>query len=56
MEFKILKASDFCFEAHETFETIEQLRDFVIRENGKFKACVIYWDTMELIIYDYWIE
>ena len=58
MTFKVNRASDFCscMGYYKTFETLEQLRDFVISENEKSESCVIYWDTMQLIIYDDWIE
>lgn len=56
MKFKINKASDMYFTEHRTFETLEQLRDYVIDQNKNGSACVIYWDTMELLIYDDWIE
>lgn len=56
MEFEILKASDFLFKVHEKFETLEQLRDYVLETNERNSSCVIYWDTMRLVIYDDWIE
>ena len=56
MEFKITKASDYEFVEHRTFSTIEEIRDFVLSENKKSHSCVIYWDDMELLIYDDWIE
>ena len=58
MTFKVNRASDIICSIgyYKTFETLEQLRDFVIKENEKRKSCIIYWDSMELIIYDDWIE
>ncbi len=58
MTFKVNRASDIIcsISYYKTFETLEQLRDFVIKENEKRKSCIIYWDSMELIIYDDWIE
>lgn len=54
--FKITKASDWNFRENKTFETLKELRDYVISNNEKGSACVIDWDTMELTIYDDWIE
>ncbi len=58
MIFKVNRASDYStVESHfMNFETLEELCNFVLRENEEKKACVIYWDTMELLIYDDWIE
>lgn len=58
MIFKVNRASDYCIipAHHMKFETLEELRDYVLRGNEKKKACVICWDTMELLIYDDWIE
>lgn len=56
MKFKIGRASDLEFIDYRTFETIEELRDYVINQNERNKSCVIYWDNMELLIYDDWIE
>lgn len=56
MKFKITKASDYEYIQHREFGTFEELRDYVLKENEKKKACVIWRDTMELLIYDTWIE
>lgn len=58
MIFKVNRASDYCIiHSHEMeFESLEELRDYVLKENEEKKACVIWWDTMELLIYDDWIE
>lgn len=52
MLFKITKASQLDFEDYKEFKTLEELRDFVMNENKKFKSCIIYWEDRELIIYD----
>lgn len=56
MTFKITRASELDYIVYMTFRTLEELRDFVISQNEKTKSCVIYWDNMELLIYDDWIE
>ena len=56
VKFKIRRASDLAFIDYRTFETIEELRDYVINQDEKNKSCVIYWEDMELLIYDDWIE
>ena len=56
MKFKITYAHDIDKIYYRTFENLEEVRDFVIKENERTKACIIWWDTMELVIYDDWIE
>ena len=58
MIFKVNRASDYNIIPNYkmNFETLEELRDYVVKENEKTKACVIWWDTKELLIYDDWIE
>lgn len=56
MDFVVYKASDWNFVCHKRFKTLEELRDYVISENEKDHSCIIYWDKMELTIYDDWIE
>lgn len=56
MTFKISQASDYHFEDTKTFTTIEYLKEYIETVNPKCKSCVIYFDSLELIIYDDWIE
>ena len=56
MTFKVKRASDFDFEDEKTFTTLEELKEYVTTVNSKTKACVIYFDDLELVIYDSWIE
>ena len=56
MTFKVTKASDLNFEDEKTFATLEELKDYITAVNDERKSCVIYFDTSELLIKDFWIE
>lgn len=61
MLFKVTTASGIPHEEpiNKEIETLEELKEFVDSYESKFNGghgCVIYWDTMELIIYDSYIE
>lgn len=61
MIFNITKASDWEYKDTKEFNSVEEIRDFVKKENTTIysPACVLYfWDnkTPELQIYDSWIE
>ena len=56
MTFTVTKASDWDFKEDKTFTTLEELKDYITAVNDKDKSCVIYFDSLELLIYDDWIE
>lgn len=61
MLFNITKASDWEYKDKKEFNSVEEIRDFVKRENAlKYvPACVLYFsedELPELQIYDSWIE
>lgn len=61
MLFKVTTASGIPHEEaiEKEINTLEELKEFVDSYKFKFNGghgCVIYWDTMELIIYDNYIE
>lgn len=61
MVFNITKASDWEYSDTKEFNSIEEMRDFVKKENTtRFEpACVLYFPkhgTPVLQIYDSWIE
>lgn len=61
MVFRIRKASDSDYKDTKEFNSIEEIRDFVKKENNDIysPACVLYFydDYMpKLLIYDSWIE
>ena len=61
MVFNITIASDWEYKDTKEFNSIEEMRDFVKKENSSrfYPACVLYFpedETPELKIYDSWIE
>lgn len=61
MLFNITKASDWEYKDTKEFNSIEEIREFVKKENSTHyaPACVLYFpedEAPELKIYDSWIE
>ena len=61
MIFNITKASDWEYKRTKEFNSVEEIRDFVKKENTSryISACVLYFndnELPELQIYDSWIE
>lgn len=61
MLFKVITASGIVHEKamEKEINTLEELKEFVNSYENEFNGghgCIIYWDTMELIIYDDYIE
>lgn len=54
MIFTVKKASDWEYKRFIEISNLEELKNFVL--SFDCKDCVIYWDDMELLIYDDWIE
>lgn len=62
MIFNITKASDWEYKDTKEFNSVDEIRDFVKKENvARYyaPACVLYFNedrAPELLIYDSWIE
>lgn len=61
MVFNITKASDWNYKDTKDFNSVEEIKDFVKKENTSryTPACVLYFNENvppELQIYDSWIE
>lgn len=57
MKFKVKRASDIGSGREMTFEkefdSLTDIKEFTLKYCN---ACIIYWEEMELLIYDDWIE